>query len=254
MSQNRNKLQFISVFNHGGIELAKNHLNSLITHGITNYTAYCTDRETENILKSLNYNVEYINFEIDSSKLDFSTPDFNKLSYLRYAIIMKLLNQGYDVWYMDIDTVVLDNLNTIYEQYRLQNNTDIIFQNDVNMLCTGCMLFFKTNMAMELVRMQLDVSRNPETFKYNDQLILNHILKTSNNKVRIGVFPIFQFPNGLLYFKEDFIKTEVPQYIKLRNDFRQSSEKILFVHANWMVSVDTKINALKSHGLWINTV
>jgi hypothetical protein len=253
------KLLFISVFNHGAIELAKNHLQSLISHGITNYRAYCTDIETENELKLLNYNVEKVEYNnVDETKHDFGTTLFNKLSYLRYNIMMKLLNEGYDIWYMDTDTVVLDNLNHLYEQYRAENKANIWFQSDINMLCTGCMLVFNTPSSINLIRQQCDdkvLARSMGEdfqYKYNDQLIMNHIIKSYKgyNSSNIGVFPIFQFPNGLLFFKDDYVKTEVPQYITLRNQFHASNTKLLFVHANWMVGVDTKINALKAYGLW----
>ena len=245
------KLLYISVFNYGGIELAKNHLNSLISHNITNYIAYCTDNQTYQELKQLNYNVEKISSSMDySQKLDFGTSEFNKLSYLRYLIIMKLLMDGYDVWYMDIDTVVLDNLTPLYEKC-IAAKEHIWFQSDINMLCTGCMLVLNSHASKDLIQ-KLCTVHNQDQTQHNDQLILNHIIHSYNSEHRlyIGVFSIFQFPNGLLYFKDDFVKTSNPKYLQLRSQFHASAEKVLFVHANWMVGIDTKINALKANGLW----
>ena len=37
---------FISVFNMGCIEIAENHLQSLLKNGISNYMAYVTDKES----------------------------------------------------------------------------------------------------------------------------------------------------------------------------------------------------------------
>lgn len=244
------KLLYISVFNYGGIELAKNHLNSLISHNITNYVAYCTDIQSYEELKRLNYNVEQISSSMNTQKLDFGTSEFNKLSYLRYLIIMKLLEDGYDVWYMDIDTVVLDHLTSIYERC-IGSKEHIWFQSDINMLCTGCMLVMNSPASKDLIQ-KLCTIHNKDQLQHNDQILLNHIIQTynSHHRLYIGVFPIFQFPNGLLFFKDDFVKTTNPKYVDLRNNYHLSSEKPVFVHANWMVGVDTKINALKAYRLW----
>lgn len=244
------KLLFISVFNHGALELAKNHLNSLIKNGISNYMAYCTSNETADELRALGYNVETVKFDIDESKLDFSTPQFNKLSYLRYIVILNLMRNGYDVWYLDVDTVVCGNLNEVYEKTLAENRYNMLFQNDINMLCTGCMLILKHPSTERFVIEQYKSSFQHSD--HNDQIIFNHILKNYNDpQLRIGMFSPFQFPNGLLYFKDDFVSTRAPQYIRLREEFHSSPQNVLFVHANWMVGVDTKINALKTYGLWI---
>jgi len=244
------KLLYISVFNYGGIELAKNHLNSLISHNINNYIAYCTDIQSYEELKRLNYNAEHISSSMDSNKLDFGTSEFNKLSYLRYLVIMRLLQDGYDVWYMDIDTVVLDNLTSIYDKC-IASKEHIWFQSDINMLCTGCMLIMNCPACKDLIH-KLCTIHNQDQLQHNDQILLNHIIQSYNcaHRLYIGVFPIFQFPNGLLFFKEDFVKTSNPKYLDLRNAYHTSSEKRMFVHANWMVGVDTKIKALKAYGLW----
>ena len=45
------ELLFISVFNFGVIEMAKNHLKSLRNQGITNHRSYVTDIESFTVLK-----------------------------------------------------------------------------------------------------------------------------------------------------------------------------------------------------------
>ena len=46
-------LIFISVFNYGAIEMAKNHLKSLRNQGITNHRSYVTDQESYDELKKI---------------------------------------------------------------------------------------------------------------------------------------------------------------------------------------------------------
>ena len=50
---------FISVFNLGCLEIAENHIVSLIRNGVSNYRAYVTDTESFDILIKKGYNVIY---------------------------------------------------------------------------------------------------------------------------------------------------------------------------------------------------
>ena len=51
-----NNILFISVFNLGCIEIAENHILSLIKSGIKNYRAYVCDKESFDILTLKGYN------------------------------------------------------------------------------------------------------------------------------------------------------------------------------------------------------
>jgi lipopolysaccharide biosynthesis glycosyltransferase len=103
---------FISVFNLGCIEIAENHIISLLKNNITNYRAYVTDEESFDILTKKGYNVKYYSIEkINSEKMNFGTDGFNNLSFTRYKIINEVLNEGKIVWYLDVDTVVLYDLH-----------------------------------------------------------------------------------------------------------------------------------------------
>lgn len=237
------ELLFISVFNHGGIELAKNHLESLKKNNISNYVAYVTDDESYDELLMLNYKVTKYISSIDSinkEKNDFATPEFNNLSYIRYNIINNLLKQGKAVWYLDIDTVVLMDLNIFYNS--LQKNFDMCFQNDINMLCTGCMLMVPNEKTIQITDLMYLNKNNT----HNDQVFLNHIFR-NNPMFRIGVLSENQFPNGLLYFNE--LKPE-PYFREAQEKFKKSTEPVYLVHANYMVGIQTKIEAFKQKNLW----
>jgi len=239
------ELVFISVFNYGGIELAKNHIESLKRNNITNYMAYVTDDESYKELNLLNYNVakyDSDNDKVNKEKNDFGSNTFNDMSYIRYNVINSLLIKGNAVWYCDVDTVVLYNLNDFYEN--LNKDFDICFQDDINMLCTGCMLFLPNEKTIHITEMMY-LRKNIE---YNDQVFLNNILfKDIGIEFKIDVLNETQFPNGLLYFND--LKTEY-YFRKAQVKFNQSDSPIYFVHANYMVGIDTKIEALKSKNLW----
>jgi len=239
----QNKLLFISVFNLGGIELALNHLESLKRQNIENYMAYVTDQECYNIVFKKGYKVELLKYEdITQEKADFGTIHFNDLSYVRYKVMENLLVKGQPVWYLDVDTVVLQNLNDVYDELKY-SNYDIAMQDDINMYCTGCMLLFPKPITLKLVKSIYFNKSNEE----NDQIILFKILNDNPNKIKIFKLNKFQFPNGLLFFND--LNNDV-HLRELQLLFVQSQHPIYLVHANWMVGIETKITAFKSKGLW----
>ena len=214
---------FISVFNFGGITIALNHLESLKRQGITNYRAYVSDQESYDVLVEKGHPVEKIagsDTALTKEKTDFGTTDFNTLSYTRYKVIGELLRQNQPVWYLDIDTVVLQNLNDVYEVLK-NAKYDAVMQNDINMLCTGCMLLFPTQNAIQLC----DVVYGNRTSRDNDQIILAHILRNTPQRYSIFVFDMWQFPNGLLYFKE---LDNNPRYRELQEQFKKIHTPRLF--------------------------
>lgn len=227
---------FISVSNNGCIDLTLNHLESLKRAGITNYTAYAIDSECYETLCAKGYNAFLLGRDDLKDFHKWQTKAFDYISFMRYHVIDKLLRQGKAVWYLDVDTVVLQDLNP-YAEF-LRGKFDAALQDDCYMPCTGCMLFFPS--ALSLMKPMVEM----KTFNINDQAYFEPILKKS--KLRIGVLNRNQFPNGLLYFNEDN-----PKYLEKQIEFRNSDKsQIMFVHANWMVGLQTKIEALKSKDLW----
>jgi lipopolysaccharide biosynthesis glycosyltransferase len=234
---------FISVFNLGCIEIAENHLYSLKKVGIENYMAYVTDQESFQILSAKGYNVSRIDDgKLEKEKQDFGTEKFNDISYMRYKIINQLLKEGRIVWYLDVDTVVLFNLNEMVP-FLLSEKHDLIMQNDMNMPCSGCMLFFPNVKTKALT----DFIYNNKTSKMNDQIMLMQLLKQNMFNLKLHLLDYLHFPNGLIYFHE---RHPDPKFKNLHDQFKNSNKAIYFVHANWMVGVDTKMAALKEKGLW----
>jgi hypothetical protein len=248
-------LLIISVFNYGAIEIATNHLKSLQNQGIDNYMAYVTDQESLDQLQEKGYHVTLferpVQEGLSKEKEDFGTTGFNDFSYIRYLILQQLLSEGKTVWYLDVDTVVLSDIREYYDQICKNNQLkkDIIFQNDINMACSGCMLCFPTPVTKKILQ-DTYLHRND---KYNDQLLLNQIMKPyiEQNQCKIAYFHDHLFPNGLLYFNTPHPN---PNFLNLQRKFWQYRDEdkgpIAFVHANWMVGIDTKIASFKEHGLW----
>jgi hypothetical protein len=149
---------------------------------------------------------------------------------------------------MDVDTVVLNDLRKIYGQLK-NRGVDVFFQNDINMPCSGCALYFANPKTFAFV----STVEDNQTDKFGDQIIVREIisqLRFDPNFVKYATLNEATFPNGLLYFKEDFVN--VPEMFKgIKTEFQEMEKKdVYFVHANWMIGNDTKTNALKKYGLW----
>jgi hypothetical protein len=239
-------MQFISVFNYGVIELAKNHIKSLRECGINNHCSYVTDEESLIELTALGYPVVYVkNTQTNKDNFNFGTVDFNNMSFLRYYIIHTLLEQGIDVWYLDVDTVVLKNVIPIYLDLKQENNCDICFQTDLNMPCTGCMLLF----AKEKTKQFIKIIIQNKTNQTNDQILVGAILRQNQNIIKYGEFSHFTFPNGVMFIGHDFVN--VPEYlVNIKTEYMNKRNETYLVHANWMIGDETKKNAFNKYGLW----
>lgn len=239
-------MQFISVFNYGVIEMAKNHIKSLREHGITNHCSFVTDEESFNEFTKLEYPVYHIRKSgTKQENFDFGTMDFNNMSFLRYYVIDTLLQQGMDVWYLDVDTVVLKNITPIYLDLKQNHKYDVCFQDDMNMLCTGCMLLFATDKTKHFVKTVI----HNKTDQTNDQILVNAIFKKEPDIISHVAFSHFIFPNGVMFFGNDFVN--VPGFLEeVKKEYINTPKDTYLVHANWMVGDETKTKALKQYGLW----
>ncbi len=259
-----NPLIFISVFDSGSLSLGLNHLKSIVKVGIKNYMAYATDDLCYASVKAAGFNVTRMGSQGSSNKKTFGTGEFTRMSFLRYGAINEQLKLNNAVWYMDVDSVVLDDLN-----YENLNNCDIVFQNDIHEMnrCTGCMLIFPNKKTISLTN-GLALATNE--FFPDQECMHAHLNRVKD--IKTEMFDSDLFPNGLLYFDvEDLIEsydvsmlksinTNVyfdgkqmliyPDFIKIKSNWNKNGLKPKFVHANWIVGVENKIKALKKKNLW----
>jgi hypothetical protein len=244
-------LLIVCCFDYGSRELGLNHLKSLKKQGIDNYMAFIADKSTYELVKSHGFKCTFIeDAKFSTSQKTFGHPDFVEFSFLRYKFIHDSLKTYKYVWYLDVDTVVLDNLNNIYEEY-LGKGYDIVFQNDVHQIqnCTGCMLYFSNQKTLDMTT-HVYKGMNREL---PDQHYVNFFLMQNPGVFKTTMFDLERFPNGLIYFdKPELIDLSV-EFSDFKTNFyknKDNTKKLAFVHANWMVGIDTKINALKKKGLW----
>lgn len=243
---------FISVFDYGSLELGLNHLYSLKKCNILNYMAYVTDDVSYQTIKHHNFNVTKIPYSntITSSSKHFGTKSFTEFSFVRYKIITEQLKQYDAIWYMDVDTVVLQDLNVYYETYKNGNTKyDIIYQNDIHEIkhCTGCVLYFSNERTINATQLIYNEA-NPNI---PDQHCTHYFLKNTGKHLNVGLFESYEFPNGLLYFDDEDIIELHTKFRKEKETYTNNKNKtVAFVHANWMIGIENKIRALKKKQLW----
>jgi hypothetical protein len=245
------ELLFVCCFDYGSRELGLNHLKSLKNQGIDNYMAFIADRSTYELVKKYGFKCTFIDdANFSTSQKTFGHPDFVEFSFLRYKFIHESLKTYKYVWYLDVDTVVLDNLNSIYGEY-LGKGYDIVFQNDVHQIqnCTGCMLYFSNQKTLDMTaHVYKGMNRN-----IPDQHFVNYFLMQNPGVFKTTMFDLERFPNGLIYFdKPELIDLSI-EFDNFKKNFyknKDKTKKLAFVHANWMVGIDTKINAFKKKSLW----
>jgi len=243
---NMENITFISVFDYGSRELGLNHLQSLKHSGIENYTAYVTDKRTFDYIRSCGDFVVTLHPELSTvpeNRKDFGTPDFNRFSYNRYKIVNDLLKQKKAVWYMDVDTVVTPEIRNVYDKYV---GKDVFFQNDCHMMCTGCVLYYPTAASINFTEYVWD---NASSEKNDQNFIFDLYNSTRLVGLDFGIFDFSEFPNGLLFFDMDI--QVPPQIMEIKRAYKSNTNKrVAFIHANWMIGVDAKKEALIRGGVW----
>jgi hypothetical protein len=246
----KKEIVFVSVFNYGCIDLALNLLQSIRNNSFEkHHICYVTDNESYYLIKKQNYNVElFSSLSFNKDKNDFDSIEFNNISYARYYVLKELASKYNNMWYIDTDIVILSNLYDYYiNQIKNKNiKYDLIFQNDINMRCTGCFLMRTSDKTLKWIENMIENKRN-----IGDQIILREIIQRGLlDGYTVRLFLNHKFPNGLLYFAELNDNPHMRQHqIEYRNRPNRGSEAML-VHANYMIGIDTKIEAFKKHNLW----
>ena len=244
-------LLFICCFDKGSGALGLNHLKSLKNQEIENYMAFIADKYTYELSQNHGFKCTFIDdTNFFTNQKTFGNPDFAQFSFLRYKFINESLKTYKSVWYLDVDTVVLDNLNNIYGEY-VGKGYDIVFQNDVHQIqnCTGCMLYFSNQKTLDMT----EYVYKGMNCEIPDQHFVNYFLLHNPGIFKTTMFDLERFPNGLIYFDKPELIDLSTEFSDFKQNFKKNKDKtkkLAFIHANWIVGIDTKINAIKKKGLW----
>jgi hypothetical protein len=244
----------VSIFTSGAMLLAHNHLISLRKAGYTNTISYCTNKSICDKLNEQGFASEFID-EVDGEDyFKFNSSEFNEFSYIRFKIMLDLLEKYDNVWYLDVDTVILGD---IWGAINKEEEWDIQFQDDCMLPCTGNILARNTPNTKQL----LEYLYNNKNNEWSGQMHLSMLIKESKIKIPINIkiMSIYNFCPGILYFPvslliplegeekqaRDIIKKNFNEEVK-KNKIRNP----VLIHANYIITREAKINALKNFKLW----
>lgn len=236
------------VTGEGSLAFAQNCLLSLERSGnkIPAHVFMDSDMGSNSFFQSLNFEIVVHNLEAGYSGkhgyLTLGEAQFNRLTQLKWQLVGKLLQDGYDiVVFSDIDIIYFRD----FEGY-IRDISQIHamgFQSEATgvfppTLCTGFMFF--TREAGPAIHQLIEFSQaTPEGF--DDQQLLNHSLRRNINSYQhVAVLPEAHFPNGLLF----------PQLCGMPHKAAVHALTPFLFHANWMSSQAAKKDLFASIGEW----
>eukprot|EP00270_Netrium_digitus_P013096 TRINITY_DN4325_c0_g2_i3.p1 TRINITY_DN4325_c0_g2~~TRINITY_DN4325_c0_g2_i3.p1 ORF type:complete len:412 (+),score=100.31 TRINITY_DN4325_c0_g2_i3:176-1411(+) len=186
----------------------------------------------------------------------FGSEEFYDIVLRRPMYIEALLELGYDVIYSDTDLLWLKDpfpyfqgdfdiiLNVdAKDNFALSINSTALLDNTGKDLCTCLLVCHPNPHTLEIVKRWIG-NMVEEGRRHNgdsDQGRFNDVIREAIDKdrldVRIGILPQQKFANGWEYFDEDWPK--------------ESREKAVVAHRNFIAGKENKINSLKNYGLWL---
>lgn len=168
---------------------------------------------------------------------DFGTEGFRKIVKLKLICIQRLLEEGFFVFYLDSDIVVIKN---IVDEYFTLPPKDIYIQSDevsftsnVTNHCTGVMFLAPTMRSEKLIAESLKAYPEKAN-EYDDQGAINSVISSNSSGASVGILDPAAYPNGYRYFS-------------MRSQCKATPS---LIHNNYIAGVTNKIQRFKNHGLW----
>ncbi|XP_072032656.1 uncharacterized protein [Amphiura filiformis] len=168
--------------------------------------------------------------------LVFDTPEYKAFVNKRPKYILDLLEHNHDVMFSDVDTVWLDDPFPYFT-----SDFDLFIQEDQPrpklVLCAGFAYFRSSDSTKDFVRQwirRLELNNH----KKPDQMVLNIMLREKAIKrLKYNILDTNKFVSGRFYFDEEWRKNN-------------TDVKPVFLHNNWIVGHDIKVERFKKLGYW----
>nr|XP_054750598.1 uncharacterized protein LOC129256411 [Lytechinus pictus] len=166
--------------------------------------------------------------------LAYLSHEYNVLINKRPVYIYRLLAKGRDVLFSDVDIVWLADPFP-----HLEGDYDVVLQEDLHnpkvVYCAGFIFFRATNASRAFVGEWISRIHKARD-NVPDQRLLNQLLGENFGNLRIKVLDSSLFPNGKLYFDDEWR--------------RRQTAKPVIVHNNWIEDHEEKVRRFKKHGFW----
>jgi len=243
-----NDLLIVSISNYGFKNLTLNWITNLYKLGFNKFVVFCFDLELYEFLSEKGYKnnlaivpSEWLDFKISKSFSSWATKDYNQITQAKPQIWYQLLKLKLNIFFSDSDVAwlnknIIDHLKFIYEY----STADLLFSVDQehrnNYYNTGLFMAKCTSYSIDLFLNLINEQRKSPEHSIDQIVFSNMLKKTKFNDSRIiGLDPIL-FASGKVFLHD-----------KLNKRFNLTPYTF---HANYLVGMEAKINALKANNLW----
>jgi len=259
----------ISLANYDYLPMIKNWIYFIRKLHINNYVVFALDKKLYDELKKLNISTYFLKTDKPLSREvpSYGSVEFKKVTRMKLEITYKLLKEGLSILVSDLDTIWLSNP---MEYMGLDSDFDIQIQFESRgfdiddpfqgrLYNTGLYYARSNKKTIRLFKNALnDMKRYLENSPDNipnreDQYFFNKVIRTNKDwvsvstsgsinirdktKLQLRVLDPVRFPNGHSYFKGG-------------KDFRKRKIKPVVIHANFLATINEKIEALKKFNYW----
>jgi hypothetical protein len=242
-----NDLLIVSISNYGFKNLTLNWITNLYKLGFNKFVVFCFDQELYEFLSEKGYKnnlaivpSNWLDFKVSKSFLNWGSKDYNQITQAKPQIWYQLLKLKLNIFFSDPDVVwlnehIIDHLKFIYEY----STADLLFSLDNNRksvtyntgLFTAKCTPYSIDLFLNLINEQ---RKNPSYSNQKVFKIITKKMKSSDNKI-IALDPIL-FASGKVFLK-----------LKLNKKYNLNPYTF---HANYLIGMQAKINALKANNYW----
>jgi hypothetical protein len=186
----------------------------------------CAEKEDVDVRTDLLEDTVY------AAEADFQTAEFARIVAAKVQAIEIMLREGFFVFYMDTDIVLLrDPIEDYFKLppkriYMQSDRPD--FELSPSYYCSGVIFMAPSSETADIMERSYHLILKMKAISLHDQEVLNNILTD------VGTLSPGGYPNGNRFFEK-------------RSD---CWENPVLVHNNYIIGLAAKIQRFKDHGLW----
>ena len=231
----RSRCRIVNFFTSALCDEWRNFLHSVRQQGLEDLLiVFPLDKNALECVKKENIqfrtDLVCLNLEDES---EFGTEGFKNIMSKKVKAIEFLLREGFFVFYLDTDIVLLKNPieNYFYLPPRkiyMQSDSKTFAKSVKGDHCAGVIFISPCLKIAEKMKNIEKLILSRPSGKMDDQGVINETISD------IGTLDPASYPNGYRYFNE-----------------REKCDKIpILIHNNWIAGLNSKIERFKKHGLW----
>lgn len=232
----RSRCRIVNFFTGGLCLEWRNFLASARHLGVADLiTVFALDEDAVECveLEGIEVRTDLVRADEFHSEVDFQKSGFGKITAQKVKAIEIMLREGFFVFYMDTDIVLIQNPIEDYFKlpprlvYMQSDRAD--FKVTPEYFCSGVIYAAPSSKTADVMKAAypLILEKSDES-SMHDQEVLNELLTD------VGTLSPEGYPNGHRYFEERSKCLEVP----------------ILIHNNYIVGVSAKIDRFKKNGLW----